>query len=88
MDDTVADGSEIQHTRYTGIGRKQMGHSSLGGVLEQGLVAYLGSTMFAWFFVLRPMLPLALGVVLRLVPPSLPHSAQQSIVSMLWSMGE
>jgi hypothetical protein len=39
-DDMVAGGSDMQQSNFIGIGRKQMGHSSLaGGVLEQGLIA-------------------------------------------------
>jgi hypothetical protein len=64
-DKIVAGGREIHDKIRTGIGRKQMGQSSLtGGSLKKGLIALLDSTLFAECFMLRPMIPLALGVAI------------------------
>ena len=52
-------------------------------VLHEGLVADLTGSFFSYLFMRRPMLTLAIGIaicslrVLRLMPPSSPHSAHQ-----------
>lgn len=48
-DDIVASGSNIQHINFFGIGRKQIGQSSLAG---------------KFFFMLGPMIPLTCGVAI------------------------
>ena len=74
----VAGGSETQNIKLTGIGKKQMGQSSLGGGLEQRLLMvarqYVVCILFLcldqWFFWHLALQYLTSIHDLRLSPPS------------------
>jgi hypothetical protein len=62
----VAGGSETEHINLFGIGRKQIGQSSLAGGSSKTAPHHVAqsSTPFALFFVLRPMILPAVGVAI------------------------
>ena len=97
-DDTVADiivagGSEIEHITFFGIGRKQIGQPSFGGGSLNSASSYssVARRLHKYFFMLRPMIPLSIGVTIldehtRLTcletNPSSPQSAQQALIQI------
>ena len=92
-DNIVAGGSEIQDINITGIGRKQMGQSSLaGGSLNStsscsSAACCLHSALcvdqcFRWQSALQYLTSIHDLHVLRLTPPSTPHSEQQRTVGL------
>ena len=96
MEDVVAGGSEVQYIIFDGIGRKQIGQSSLGGgslnsassrssaaLILQSCLCF--GQCFFWHSALQYLTCIHDLHVFRLTPPpaSLPHSAQQTTISFI-----